>query len=134
MLGSLISTLGFAALKGEATAMAERAGKRAALYVVVGILWLAALGFLVAAITIWLSDWIGGLAACAVIAAVLAAGGLIVQIALMMTARRRRRSQVNVSMPGFSATGTATGGGADVGTLAVIAVMGWLLGRQMTKK
>ena len=134
MIGRLISMFGLAALKGEATAMAERAGKRAALYVLVAILWFAALGFLVAAFTIWLAGELGGLAACAIIAAGLAAVGLIVQVALAITARRRQRSQVNVSVPGFSATGTATGSGGDIGALAVVAVVGWLLGRQMTKK
>lgn len=134
MLGGLISTLGLSALKGEATAMAERAGKRAALYIVAGILWLCVLGFLIAALTVWLVGEFGGIVACAIVAAVLAALALIVQVSLTMSARRRQRAQVNVSVPGFSASGTASGPGSDIGALAVVAVVGWLLGRQMTKK
>jgi hypothetical protein len=139
MLGRLISGLGFAALKNEAAAMAERAGKRAALYTLAGILWLVALGYLVAAFTIWLSSELGAIAACAIVAAALAAVGLILQVSLAMTAKRRKRAEVSVSIPGFTATDTAPGGsasgsGGDIGALAFVAVIGWLLGRQMTKK
>jgi hypothetical protein len=56
-----------------------------------------------------------------------------------MTAKRRKRAEVSVSIPGFTATDTAPGGsasgsGGDIGALAFVAVIGWLLGRQMTKK
>lgn len=134
MLGSLISSLGFAALKGEVSAVAERAGKRAGLYVLAGVLWLTALGFLVAALTIWLASRFGGIAACAILAAALAALGLIVQVVLMMGARRKPtpRPEINLNVPGLGAT--ASGATSDIGALAVVAVVGWLIGRQMSKK
>ena len=132
-LGSIISGLGFAALKGEVSAAAERAGKRAGLYVLLGVLWLAALGFLFAALTIWLTQMFGGIAACAIIAAALAVLGLIVQVVLMMGARKRpARSEVNLNIPGLNAT--ASGAPTDIGALAVVAIVGWLIGRQMTRK
>lgn len=133
-LGSIISGLGFAALKSEVSAAAERAGKRAGLYVLLGVLWLAALGFLFAALTIWLTQMFGGIAACTIIAAALAVLGLVVQVVLMVGARRRRpaRSEVNLNIPGLNAT--ATGAPTDIGALAVVAIVGWLIGRQMTRK
>ncbi len=133
-LGSLLTGLGFAALKGEVSAVAERAGKRAGLYVLLGILWLAALGFLFAALTIWLTQMFGGIAACAIIAAAFAVLGLIVQVVLMVGARRKRpaRPEVNLNIPGLNAT--ASGAPTDIGALAVVAFVGWLLGRQMNRK
>lgn len=134
MLGQLISAVGLAALKGEAAAAAQRAGKRTALYVLAVILWVTALGFLVAALTIWLAGKLGAVAACVIVAAALAVIGLAVQLGLMLTSRRRRQSGINLSAPGLSATGQAGGVGSDIGSLAVVAVIGWLLGRQMTRK
>jgi hypothetical protein len=134
MLGHLISAIGLTALRDEAAAAAQRAGKRTALYVLVAILWLVALGFLVAALTVWLAGLFGAVAACVIIAAALVVVGLAVQIGLMLTSRRRRRSEINLSLPGLSATGSATGTGSDIGALAVVAIVGWLLGRQMTRK
>jgi hypothetical protein len=134
MLGHLISALGLAALKGEATAAAQRAARRTAAWVAIGILWVAAVGFLIAALTIWLAGWLGGIAACVIIAAAFVVIGLIVQIAMAMTSRRRQRTEFNLSAPGLSASGSASGPATDIGALAVIAVVGWLLGRQMTKK
>jgi hypothetical protein len=139
MLGRLISGLGLVALRNEARAMAERAGKRAALYALAAILWLVALGYLVAAFTIWLSSELGAIAACAIVAAALAAVGLIVQVSLAMSAGRRKRAEGSVSLPGFAATDPASdasgsGSGGDIGVLAFVAVIGWRLGRQMTRK
>jgi hypothetical protein len=134
MLGQLISLVGLKALRDEAAAAAQRAGKRTALYVLVAILWLVALGFLVAALTIWLAGLLGAIAACVIIAAVLVVIGLAVQVALMLTSRRRPRPEINLSLPGLSAAGSATGTATDIGALAVVAIVGWLLGRQMTRK
>jgi hypothetical protein len=38
-----------------------------------------------------------------------------------------------LAAPAGSSSGAAAGAGGDIGALAVVAVIGWLLGRGMTK-
>jgi len=138
MLHWLISAIGLAALKSEISAMAERAGRRAILYVLIVVLWLTALGFAVATFTIWLSGQLGAIAACGIIAAALAVLGLALQLGLTLSARRRSRPQppsidMLLAELGKSAGGAATDAG-PLGPLALVAVLGWLLGRQMGRK
>ena len=137
LLRWLISTIGLAALKGEITAAASRAGKRSALYFVAAIAWLVALGFLVAALTIWLSNWLGPIAACGIIAGVLIVVGVAIQVGLAITSRRRDPPAVDplAALGAPAAAGAAVqAAGGTLGSLALIAVIGWLLGRQATRK
>jgi hypothetical protein len=138
MLGRLISTIGLTALKNDVTAAAERAGRRAGLYAVAGILWLTAFGFLLAALAVWLMRLWGPIAACAAVGGGLAVAALIVHLILALSARHTPRP----AFPAFSAgpsglaspPGATAAPGGDIGALAVVAVLGWVLGRRMTGK
>jgi hypothetical protein len=136
MLGRLISTIGLAALRNEVAAAAGRSGRRAGLYAVAAVFWLAAFGFLLAALTVWLTRLWGPIAACAAVGGGLAVIALIVHLGLALTARRRPPSDLGLSsLAGLAAPPGAAGApGADIGVLAVVAVLGLLLGRRMSGK
>lgn len=137
MLGRLISTIGLSALKNQVTTAAERTGRRAGLYALAAVLWLTASGFLLAALAVWLTRLWGPIAAYAVVAAGLAVVALIVHLIIALSARRRPRSDFSATLSGLglvAPAGAAAGPGADIGALAVVAVVGWLLGRRMTGK
>lgn len=136
MLGRLISTIGLSALKNQVTSAAERTGRRAGLYALAAALWLTAFGFSLAAVAVWLTKLWGPIAAYAVVAGGLAVIALIVHLILALSARRRPpQSDFGAALSGFAApAGAPAGPGADIGALAVVAVVGWLLGRRMTGK
>jgi hypothetical protein len=134
MLGRLISTIGLSALGNEVADAAGRTGRRAGLYVAAGVLWLTALGFLLAALTIWLTSLWGAIAACAAVAGALAVIALVLHLVIAMSARRRPQADFSALLAGLSApAGPSAGpGGGDLGALAIVALVGWLLGRRIT--
>jgi hypothetical protein len=135
MLGRLISTIGLSALKNQVTSAAERTGRRAGLYALAAVLWLTAFGFLLAALAVWLTRLWGPIAAYAVVAAGLAVVALIVHLIIALSARRQPQSDFGAALAGLAApAGAPAGPGSDIGALAVVAVVGWLLGRRMTGK
>jgi hypothetical protein len=131
MLRWLISAVGFAALKGEFAAAARRTGRRAALSLLAMVLSLAAIGFLIAALTVWLTALAGPIWACIVVAAGLLLAALIIAAGLAIAANQRaRQSPIAAVMPG------GDGRAPDLGTLGVFAIIGvaaFLLGRQFTR-
>jgi hypothetical protein len=138
MLARLVSTIALSALKDDVSAIAGRAGKRAAFHAVAAVLWLTAFGFLVAALAVWLNRVVDPILAYAILAAGLAVATLLVHLGLALSARRRPRSDLGAMLAGLAApagssSGAAAGAGGDIGALAVVAVIGWLLGRGMTK-
>lgn len=129
----LLSTVGLAFVTGEVTAMAQRAARRGALFVSIVVLWLIAFGFAIAALSVWLATLVGVIWALAILAGVFALLGLTAQIAFMLSAQRPAQP-VN---PLAGLTGNPATGGSSVsllGSLAVVAVLGWLLGRQTGDK
>lgn len=134
MLSQLISAVGLAALRGEAVAAAQRTARRSALYVAMAILWIVALGFLVAALTVWLASVVGPAIACVAVAAGFIVLALVIQVVLVVSSRRKKSREFNFSAPGLSATASTSGPATDIGALAAVAVVGWLLGRQMRRK
>lgn len=138
MLARLASTIALSALRDDMSAMAGRAGKRAAFHAVAAVLWLTAFGFLVAALAIWLNRIVDPILAYAILAAGLAVVALLVHLGLALSGRRRPRSDfgailAGLTAPAGSSSGASAGPGGDIGALAVVAVIGWLLGRGMTK-
>ena len=138
MLGRLISTIGLTALKNDVTAAAERAGRRAGLFAVAGLLWLTAFGFLLTALAVWLTRLWGPIAAYAAVGGGLAVAALVVHLILTISARRKPQPAFPAFNAGLSGLapppGVAAAPGGDIGALAVVAVLGWLLGRRMTGK
>ncbi len=134
MLRWLISTVGFAALKGELAAASRRAGQRASLFVLIVVLWLAAFGFAVAALTAWLVAWLGPIAACGIIAGSLALVALVLMGVMRAVQQNREKHRPSI-IPGF--TGADGKPGLDFGnpgTLALIALAAYLFGRGLSRK
>jgi hypothetical protein len=136
MLRWLISAIGFAALKGEVSAMVQRAAQRAVLMVIVLLLWLGAFSFALAALAVWLSSELGPIAAYGIIAGGFAVIGIAIQVGLAISARNRKKAAPKMSIPGFTtgADGTQTPDIANLGSMAVVAIAAFLLGRQIFRK
>lgn len=137
LLRWLISAIGFATLKDEARQFAGRLARNLALAAAIAVLWVIAFGFGLAALTIWLADVLGAAAACTIIAAALAVIGLALQLTLALTNRKHRsqaRSSVRFPGLGASAGGEPAGDGQALGSIALIALAGYLLGRQIFRK
>ncbi len=136
MLRWLISTVGLAALQGEVSAAVRRAVRRALLGALAVLLWLVALGFAVATFIIWLSGELGPIAACGIVAAALAIGGLVVQFVLAMSASRRRRERPPSPLSDLAAgfDGKPGAGVGTLGSMVIVAVAGYLLGRGIFRR
>ena len=126
----LLSAVDLIGLKGEASTMMRRVRRGALLVALVILLWLTAFGFAVAALALWLASELGGIAACAILAGALSVIGLGIQ--LVLGARRKPNSRSNLCSPGqvFN-TGAKT---SAFGSIVIIAVVGYLLGRQTLRK
>ena len=129
----LISAIGFAALKGEASNLARDVGRRARLVALLAAIWITSFGFALGSLAVWLSHELGVAAACAIIAAGLAVIGLSIQLALMLRARRKPSGGFKSPLGeiGSNGIGASLPGGTNVSAMAVVAVAGYLLGRQL---
>jgi len=134
MLRWLISTIGVTALKGEVSAMIKRASRRAALTAVAFLLWLVAFGFALAAFVVWLSAQLGGIAACAIVAGIFAVLGVVIQIGLAIGNRRpaQTRSTLAGLAPGLEKELGVNAG--SLGSMAVVALAGYLVGRRLFRR
>lgn len=151
---SLLSAFGLAAVKAEARRAAQNFGKQAAIAAATGLLVLAALGFALAALTVWLAGEVGTIWALLIVAGGLLVIAAILQLAVRMSARRRPTYRAYAPPPpGFTAAaGPSTGApppggftfsattgdeaptGSFVGSAAIVALVGFLLARQLGKK
>jgi hypothetical protein len=129
----LISAIGFAALKGEASNLARGVGRRAAVLALLAAVWLAAIGFALGSLVVWLSHEFGIAAACAIMAAGLAVIGFGVQLAVVLSARRKPSGALKFPLGEIRSNGigAALPGGTNVSAMAVVAIAGYLLGRQL---
>jgi len=129
VLNWLISGVGAGLLKGEISARLQRAGRHAALMVLAVVLWVVALGFALGAFVTWLSEQLGAVAACGIVAAAFAVLALIVQLTLRLSRGPRSRPQpapLFSGLPGSEELAKAS----PIGLVVVIALLGFLLGRQ----
>jgi hypothetical protein len=142
VLGSVLSAIGLAALRIEARAVARRVARRAALAAVTGVLLLTALGFALGALTVWLAQLIGAIAALLTVAGGLIVIAAIIQIAGRMGGSRRKPRAASAPPPrAASVRPTEPAPDADepppgsaLGSVAVVAVAGFLLARQMFRR
>ena len=77
----LIAAIDVAARRLRIVAILRRATRRAMLIALSILLWLVAVGFALAALTIWLSLGVGVVAACGIVAGACAVVGLGLQLA-----------------------------------------------------
>jgi hypothetical protein len=134
LLRWLISAIGFATLKGEVSQAVGRTVRRALLAAVIGVLWLIAFGFAIAALAVWLAEMLGPAAACAIIAAALAVIGLALQLVLALSGKRKPPPAATP----FAGLGNGAEGtpleGQSLASIALIGVLGYLVGRQIFRK
>jgi len=131
MLRWLLSAFGMDLMKGEIAARLERAGRRAGLAVLAGLLWLVAVGFAVAAVVAWLSQQLGPVAALAIVAGAVAIVAIIVQVTLRLS-RGPGRPAASSPLSGLGVDEIASA--SPVALVAVVAFLGYLLGRQTTRR
>lgn len=137
MLRSLITTVGFAAVSGQIAGAVRRASRRAGLAAAAMVMWLIAFAFGIAAFTVWLSDKVGVIWALAIVAGIFAIVGVCLSVALALTANRQKQSPFQQQLAGLAAPAAAAGAagsGTTFGSLAFIAIVGWILGRQVFGK
>ena len=102
---------------------------------IVLLLWLGAFGFALAALAVWLSSALGPIAAYGIIAGGFAVIGIFIQIGLAVSTNNRKKTAPKISIPGFAQSdGTQTPDVANLGSMAIIAIAGFLLGRQIFRK
>src|SRR5258707_9063312 len=134
--GSLLGAIGLAALKSEIKA----AGRRVAVAGVGGVLLLAAVCFAIAAFAVWLAGEIGTIGALLVIAGGFLALMLVVQgVSRLAGGRRRHRPAPSPPPTGPAAAEPQTADeavppGSEIGAGAIVALVGFLLGRQMLQR
>jgi hypothetical protein len=115
------------------TTSARHMGVQAALAAVLGLLWLTAFAFLLAAGTVWLASHLGVAAALAIVGAVLALAGVVVL--LVMHHHRKRRPAAATGLAGLMAGAAAPDEASEVSdneaieSLAGLAFIGYILGR-----
>ena len=144
MLGSVLSAIGLAALKIEARAIAQRVARQAALGVATGLLVLTALGLALAALTVWLAGLIGTIWALLAVAGGLLLIAAILQIVARAGSPRRRPRPADAPPPRRPAPREPEEEsaqdpeqpppGSALGSVAVVAVAGFLLARQMFRR
>ena len=127
MPGGLISALGLARLEVHLESLGRYLGLQALLISALLLLLVLAGGFGVTALTIWLTTQLGTATAFAVVAAGFLMVALLVQVVILVLKARRRRY--------------AAAFGAEVqsdqmafGSVAAMAFIGYLLGRQVLRR
>ena len=136
----LTAVAGVANLRQAASSLARRIVRRAMLMGLVGLLWLAAVGFAVACLTIWLAGLVGMIAACGILAAILAAAALAIQLGMSADASPPRRedprpyaaSGAPAAAQDADAESTVSDETALAGA-AFVSLAGYLLGRMVRK-
>jgi hypothetical protein len=134
-LGSLLSAIGLAALKAEIRA----AGQRIAVAVISGLLLLTAVCLAIAGLAVWLAGEIGTVKALFAIAGGFLVLALIVQVvARLASGRQRYRPPPPRPVPPGPAAAEAPPAdatippGSEIGAVAIVALVGFLLARQMS--
>ncbi len=142
MLAALLraGTLGIDLAKGRAQAGARRFMRQAAVGAATAFFLILAFSFALAAFTVWLAREIGTVPALGFIGlGFLVVGVLIVAIAAAGDKRRRRGSSpqpigVAVKQEFVSTGGERAPTGSAVGAMGVVAVIGYLLARQLFRR
>ncbi len=123
MPGGLLTALGALRLRIYLKSLARHVGAQAALLAVLLLMLLLAGGFGVTAVTIWLADQLGAAAAFAIEAA----GALMAALAIYLVVALRRQKWARRPALFSDAERSEQ---AALGSIAVLAVIGYFLGRR----
>ncbi len=133
MLARLISTLGLATLRQEIAGTVRRGMMRAAMATVAVLFWLIAFGFALGALTAWLAATFGAVIACAIIAAGFAIIALVLHFIGAASARRDAPPSLASVVDEMENRETAPEEN-PLGTLAVVALVGYIMGRYFVRR
>lgn len=136
--GPLLAALGVAAIKSEVRATARRIGRQVALGAVTALLMLLAFGFALAAFTVWLSGEVGSVIALIIVAAGALVLALIIRGIAMLSDRQRpyrtaAAPPIADTLAGEDA-GEAPPAGSAMGSMAVVALVGFILAQRLFKR
>jgi len=136
-----VAEVGVRMARNEVKAAANRAAKNAAFAAALGVLAILAFGFALAAFTVWLAGEIGAVAALGYIALGFLGLAIIVYIIwrVSMGGEQRRRQPApsplsaapDAEPPG---TGQEPPPGSALGSLGVVALVGFLMARQIFRR
>jgi hypothetical protein len=144
--GSLLTTLGLAALKGEVKATARRAGRKAAFGAATAFLILIAFGFGLAALTVWLAANLGVIEALLIVAAGALVLAVIVQVVASSMDGRRALARRPVMTPigdtfrdprretYAAAPADEPPAGSVAGSMGVVALVGFILAKTLFRR
>jgi len=142
-IGRIITALGLAVLRAELRLIVQRAAMRVATAAIAGLFLLVAAGFLVAALTVWLAAELGTIYALLIVAAIFVVVAGIVFLLGRMQGRRRpayqpRPAAAPVAEPKAPAGAAPSADepplGSELGSMAVVALAGFMLARQMLRR
>lgn len=143
MFGNLLAAFGVAALKAELRVHMRRAGIRFAAALVTGLFALVAVGFGVAAFTVWLAGEIGTIGALLVTGGIFLFVAIVVHIAGRVALARPARARLADMPPPRPASSPPPPPprdpdepppGSALGAVAVVGLAGFLLAREMFRK
>jgi hypothetical protein len=130
LLRWMIQAASLAALRGEIAAIARRTSRRVVLMAVALLLWALVAGFLLAAFVVWLAGVVGAIWACVILAAVFAVVALVLHLVSARMARDQPWTRFKAHVRELvEAAGQGVVEEGAVGALAVIALVGYILGR-----
>ncbi len=136
--GPLLAALGVAAIKSEVRATARRVGRRVALGAVTALLMLLAFGFALAAFAVWLSGEVGAVVALIIVAAGALVLALIIRGVAMLADRQRPYRPATAPPLAETLAGEGAGeeppAGSAMGSMAVVALVGFILAQRLIKR
>lgn len=139
----LLTTLGIAALKGEVDRRVQRVVRQVAFGAATGFFALLAVGFGLAALTVWIAGELGVIPALCIVAGGALAMAIIVQIVAAATNDRPARRPVRPlaepvgivsERPAVAENAEEPPQGAVAGAMALVAAAGFLLARQLFRR
>ena len=143
MLGVLAKAVGLAFAKEQAEAAMRRTARKVALGAAMAFFLALAFGFGLAAFTVWLSRRVGTIDALTIVAAAALAVALIFYVIVALSERQKPVRRAAAMPPPVAETfadinvGSRTStppAGSELGSIAVIALVGFVLARQLWRK
>jgi hypothetical protein len=128
----LLSLLGIAQLKAQLESLGRYAGAQAILVGSLAVLIVAAVGFALAALTVWLSEQWGPAAALAAVAGGLVVVALLLEVVIVL--RKNARTKHARAFVADAPPDQAALGQAAFGSVAAVAILGYILGRQIMRR
>lgn len=143
VFGALAKAIGLAVAKQQAEAAVRRTVRKVALGATMAFFLALAFGFGLAAFTVWLSRRVGVVDALIIVAVAALAIALIVYLIGVLSQKKKPVRRAAVAPPpaaetladiDIGVTAKTPPAGSELGTMAVIALVGFVLARQLWRR